>query len=81
VLLIREAWRCQAPFEAAGGLPAPPRSSEDPPIAYKDVFFPIPDHDALFAVPELIAHYMTVHHYQPPARFREAVAWRPPIEV
>jgi hypothetical protein len=48
-----------------------PRSSEDPPIGYKDVFFPIPDHDALFAVP---AHYMTVHHYQPPARFREAVA-------
>jgi hypothetical protein len=45
------------------------------------VFFPIPDHDALFAVPELIAHYMTVHHYQPPAKFREAVAWRPPIEV
>jgi hypothetical protein len=72
---------CGFCFEAAGGLPALPRSLDDVPIGYKDLFFSIPNQAALFAVPELITHYMTVHHSQPPARFCEAVAWRPPIEV
>ena len=72
---------CGFCFEAAGGLPAMPKSLDGIAVGYRDLFLRFPDQEALFAVPELISHYITAHRYQPPAALREAVAWRPPVEM
>jgi hypothetical protein len=37
----------------------------------------IPDGQALFVAPELVAHYVRVHSYQPPAQFMAAVMAAP----
>ena len=72
---------CGFCFEARGGVPALPESLTGLAVGFKDLFLAIPNEDAFFALPELISHYMTAHGYQPPPALREAVAWRPPVEV
>lgn len=43
----------------------------DPPMGYKNLF--IPAVGVIYVCPELIAHYMNAHHYQPPEEFCQAV--------
>ena len=51
------------------------------PEGWRNLFFQVPGQDAIIVVPELIAHYIEAHGYQPPELFRDAVAWRPPLEL
>jgi hypothetical protein len=40
----------------------------------------IPHEGTIFVAPELIAHYIDAHHYQPPKKFIEAVMACPPMD-
>ena len=72
---------CGLCLEAAGGPAAPAKALRNLPMGYKDLFLAIPNRAAFFAVPELITHYIAFHGYQPPEGLREALTWRPPVEL
>jgi hypothetical protein len=42
-----------------------------------NLFFP--HEDRIYVCPELIAHYINAHHYQPPTIFWDAVRTCPPM--